>query len=212
MEKTLQASSLPDPYTFFRGGLYLGIFYPGPPVYPAGSEILGNEFTGKAVTYKTKAEGFGEKASLWAIVIAPTDISNFVMRIPSDTDSTADVSFYDGYFNKEQTTTFGLKTIDNYKRGGYTDWYIPSRDELGFIAKNLPIDFNLDERFLAMNKSQYLSSSYGVQNYDPKNSGKKINLLFAQSFSSSTYGDTVLVSDTKPTSVRLIRRVPVYII
>jgi hypothetical protein len=61
-----------------------------------------------------------------------------------------------------------------------------------------------------MIETEYLTSTYVQQNVG--NDTKKISLLLAQSFDLPTYGDTLLVSDTKAMAIRLVRKVPVNII
>jgi hypothetical protein len=314
MEKPVYMSSVPEPLTFYKGGLNLGIFYPGPPIYSSGSVIFGNEFTGKPRNYKAYggANGFdpysgggldpgsagiptgeisptglaintsvdpypnngldpgsaglpsgevsptglatnstnsypnggldpgsaglpsGEisptglginttyssyptggvdpnEGYAWALILAPKDMNQFLLRKTSESVYRKQTSVYDGYFNKFQTTKDQLNRLNSFKMGGYTDWYIPSRDELAFIAKNLPQGFNLAGRFTSLQKTTYISSTYNGQNLTGKN-GKKFSLVISQSFNPSTYGDTRLVSDNKPMNVRFVRRVPVYII
>lgn len=209
MEKPIQSSQVPPTLTFFKGGLNLGIFYPGPPVSTIGSDVLGNENTGKAMTYRVSASGNGMKDSAWVLILAPDDIKNVILREEDETSASVSVSSYDGAFNKIQLS--GMKKIHDYKKGGYLDWYIPSRDELAFIANNLPKNFNLLQRFIAMSDSSYMTSTYNVQNYSAKTDGKKVSLLYSQSFNEYTYGDTSLVSDGKSITVRMVRKVPVYI-
>jgi hypothetical protein len=211
MQRVMYASSLPATLSFYHGGLFLGVFYPGPPVYVSGSELFGNRLTGKAQSYRASGERDGEKGYGWAIIIAPNDIQNFITRRKNESTRTVKNSIYDGFFNLQESNASGMSRVSSYKKGGYLDWYIPSVDELAFIAKNLPQDFGLGERFIPMNKTNYLSSTYKTQNLVGSNK-KNTSLLLSQSFDSSTYGDTILVSDTKPMSVRLIRKVPVYII
>jgi hypothetical protein len=201
METPIYPSSAPNPLTFYRGGLNVGIFNPGPPVFPIGSSVIGNEFAGKSREYKASGSGSGIKNYGWILILGPSDIPNFVSRLKTEKIETRNVSTYDGYHNKSQASSRVKTILNQYNKGGYKDWYIPSRDELAFIAKNLPQNFEFDYRISAMSEKKYLSSTYVFQNI-----GK------SQSFDSPTYGDTILVSDTKSMAIRPIRRVPVYII
>lgn len=210
MENLINASAVPAPLTFFRGGLNLGIFNPGPPITSESSVVLGNQLTGKAEEYKVYAEGVGESQYAWALILAPDDINNFMLNTNPDVAITTETSVYDGHYNKRTYDQSQIKRLNQYIPGGYKDWYIPSMDELAFIAKNLPYNFDLDFRFSPMIQFNYISSTYIKQ--DVRNNGKKISLLLAQSFELPTYGDTILVSDTKPMAVRLVRKVPINII
>lgn len=209
MQTPIYRANAPAPYTFYRGGLNLGIFESSPPS-PLGSDLLGNPSTGKAVSYKAIGEGEGAKEYAWVLILAPTDILNFSTRLIADPIRVRKNSTYDGHFNKSQSVDHSKNVLLNYRKGGYNDWYIPSRDELAFIAKRLPEVFQFDYRVTPMSQRRYVSSTYIVQNAGKTRN--KVSLLLSQSFDSSTYGDTILVSDTKPLAIRPVRRVPVYII
>jgi hypothetical protein len=206
MEAPIVPTSAPESLTIYHGGLNLGIFYPGPPNSVSGSELTGNQFGGKATSYRSTSNGEGSTNAGWAIILAPYDLNNFIMRKPDEIVSTKKVSYFDGLFNRNQTSSTGMSRVTKFVKGGYNDWYIPSANELAFIAKNLPKNFELDPRFSPMSANSYLSSTYSAQNIAGANR-KKLSLLLAQSFYTPTYGDTIMVPDFKPMSVRLIRRV-----
>lgn len=211
MQRPILLSAVPEILSFYSGGLNLGVFYPGPPIGNEGSQLLGNPLTGKAQTYNATANGKGNKRHPWLLIVAPTDIEYFQLRQTTFPISVQSVSTYDGYLNKTKSPVHLYEKIMKYKKGGYRDWFIPSRDELAFMAKNIPDKFELGIRFEPMKSTKYISSSYAEQNIQSKKSKKKLSLAFSQSFESPTYGDTLLVSDTRPMTARLVRRIPVYI-
>lgn len=205
MEKAIRPSSIPRTLSFYRGGLNVGLFQPGPPVYPQGSEVFGNEFGGNPAIYRTQTSGSGEKSMGWLLIVSGND-SNIVFRSSNEPLNTKSDSNYDGLYNKNELTSVGKKIINSHKNGNYKDWYVPSRDELAFICQNLPKNFVLDFRFQPLQNRRYVSSTY------VKNQPGKETFLHAQSFNQYTYGVTSFVSDETLISVRYVRRVPVYII
>lgn len=209
MESPVYSSSVPAPLTFYRGGLNVGVFYAGPPVSPLGSNVFGNDLIGKAKEYRAQGEGNGLKNYGWILIISPEDILNFSMRISPEQPTVKNTSVYDGHYNKDQLSKDELARLIYYSPNSYRDWYIPSRDELAFIAKNLPKNFYLPLRFNSMTK-KYLSSTFHSQNIVSTTS-KKFSVLYSQSFYSPTYGDTFMVADTALMPIRLVRRVPVYL-
>jgi hypothetical protein len=204
MEKIIEPSSAPPALTFYRGGLNVGIFQPGPPVYSQGSEVLGNPDVGDAFTYRVQAFDPGEKSHGWVLIVSGED-SRITIKKYGEIKSSGNFSSYDGLYNKTLLTTIGKFSVLQYNKSSYTDWYIPSKDELAFICKNLPVNFSADFRFKPMQR-RYLSSTY------VKNSTRKRNFLHSQLFFPDTYGVTSLVEDLDTSFVRYVRRVPVKII
>ena len=126
----------------FEGGIYVGKFKPGTPINGIGIEINGNEFTGPPQLYSSRGHGAGKNNKEWAIIVDGVDYQyegRSKKGFPKDYKIFA-TSFYDGHYN-----TFGggklfgglysplIDEIKNYKKNGYTDWYIPSQDELAFL-------------------------------------------------------------------------------
>lgn len=205
METPISPTLVPPALTFYRGGLNVGVFYPGPPSYPQGSEVFGNEFGGAPYTYKTQSNDVGNTSFAWIIIISSED-SQIITRTPKQQKNQKNSSFFDGLYNKNQIDSVGKDFISSFRKGNYKDWYIPSRDELAFISKNLPQNFLFDSRFKQMSNNAYVSSSYA------KNQSGKEDFLYFQSFMSDTYGRTSIIKDTVLMPVRYIRRVPVNII
>jgi hypothetical protein len=205
MQRPIQPSAAPPILTFYRGGLNLGLFQPGPPVYPQGSEVFGNQSGGDPTTYRTQSLGPGEKLFGWLLILSGND-SKIVFRGQNEPINNQVYSDYDGLYNKNELKSVGKKITNSYKNGNYKDWYVPSRDELAFISKNLPKNFTLDFRFASFQSKRYISSTY------VKNQPGKETFLYAQSFNEPTYGVTSFVSDEASMFVRYVRRVPVYII
>lgn len=205
-------SSLPAPFTVTEGGLYIGNFFPGSPANTIGSDLLGNTKTGSAKVYKSEITGVGDRENMWAIILATKDYSSknsFVNSFRGNSESRINwlTSNYDGLYNKSIVCNFNEFLQKNVNYGGYKDWYVPSVNELAFIAKNLPIGYYIPNRFSAMNKTVYRSSSVSkfpeanqiTQNYNYN--------FFGQSFNKTKYGAVYHVSEFSSTPIRLIRRV-----
>jgi len=58
-------------------------------------------------------------------------------------------------------TSFGAKTADGLVAGGYSDWFLPSRDELGLIRANLHA-----QALGGLAPDIYMSSSENGPNYN----------------------------------------------
>lgn len=120
-------------------------------------------------------------------------------------------SSFDGFYNLPILGTELSKNIANHRTNGFSDWYLPSQDELAFMFNALPYNYIIDKQFNPLNKKYYMSSS--VFSYTDKNGELKqvINnekLIFAQSADSlETYGNVTLISAKKPASIRLVRRI-----
>lgn len=203
-QKTL--TTLPSTFTFYQGGLYIGNFYPGPPANSTSSDLLGNKNTGSPVSYKSYANGNGDKNFAWGIVIASKDYSpnsNSTYFSKTDPLSSYDTSEYDGYYNSQENTNFynHLRNTGNYN--GYKDWYVPSVDELAFIIKNMPTGYYIPKRFDAFSSTVYRSSTY-----QKINSKQNSNFFYAQSFDKTKYGTVTLVSRISiHAKTRLIRKI-----
>jgi hypothetical protein len=217
----------PKPLSFFQGGLFIGIFLPGPPITNTSSDLLGNKNTGSAITYKTYAEGFGDKNNIWGLILAT---KNYLSG-PNTYDSYRQItepyinfntSSYDGLFNKQQSTKFNEK-LKNVSYGGYKDWYVPSVDELAFICKNLPVGYYVPRRFDAMTSNIYRSSTVSIKMKNKENidylpqriSDNKFSLIpkssysfYGQSFRKTKYGTVMNVDEfSTETPIRLVRKV-----
>lgn len=203
MEKPVYSSSVPAPLTFYRGGLNIGIFYPGSPVSPIGSEIFGNIFGGDPAKYRTESLTPGERDYAWVLIIAPEDK---LFQMASNDVVPSRNSEYDGLFNKNNNDNLGKALVNSYKKGNYKDWYLPSADELAFIANNLPKNFSLDFRFKEMKNKFYATSTYERSKLS-ENQG----FILTQSFFSTTYGVTKYIPQKREMFARYVKKVPVYI-
>lgn len=211
-------SDLPEELSYYKDGLYVGVFEPGAPINPEGSTVFGNPTSGKAYEYKPNVFGYGTTMKKWAIIISPNDYD--LEYIISDTENKEIIpaSLYDGFWNTygDGNEYFGIqgssmeKLRENSRISG---WYLPSKNELEFINKKLVHGFFIPEVFKSLSSSIYLSSTP----YFKVDSDTKFNLdnqvfenqtfMYGQNFAKIDYGNIYLVPRTKKVSVRLIKRI-----
>lgn len=208
-------TKVPPAFTFYDGGLYIGNFFPGPPVSSESSDLLGNRNTGIPTTYKTYAEGTGDKNNFWGIIVCPFDYDPQVRRAYTqelEKTSSYNTSNYDGLYNKQENSSFYnyLKTKATFF--GYNDWYIPSVDEMAFIAKTIPIGYYIPRRFSAINDDIYRTSSISIKGIYDESTGvsirKRSTFYYGQSFNKTKYGRVYHIEEhSVNSSIRLIRRI-----
>jgi hypothetical protein len=223
-KKTLR--TLPEIFSMYSGGLYIGNFFPGPPNTISGSDLYGNLNTGDPSVYKSETNANGNKQDAWAIILATEDYAPppeyKAFRTYLDQLKTYKTSNHDGFFNlNEQISKFSNYIKLNIKYGIYGDWYVPSINELSFIAKNLPIGYYIPNSFESMNPANYRSSTFGIQNRslnarlleNDKEVKTNHSFFYTQSFDKTKYGKVSFVSDLSTVfNLRLIRRVPLTIL
>lgn len=208
-------SKVPSSFTFYDGGLYIGNFFPGPPVTSESSDLLGNKNTGSPITYKTYADGIGDKNNFWGIIVCPFDYEPTVRKAYTQINektSLYDTSNYDGLYNKQEVSSFYTMLREDVAFFGYTDWYIPSVDEMAFIAKTIPIGYYIPRRFAAINDDIYRTSSISIKGIYNESNGniirKRSTFYYGQSFNKTKYGRVYNIEEhSTNSSIRLIRRI-----
>ena len=196
---------------FYKGGYYVGKFEPGSPLSSRGSSLYGSKEFSYASNIISDASGNGERNKKWALFI---ENASFVTSLfTSDEPNTLNyekLSSYDGFYNcyGNFSTFSGIKskttnTIVGKDRKGFVDFYIPSINELMFIANQV-----LNNKYLAttLNLSgTYLSSSsYNDFIYTQYLSG---NPLLNNLEEDTSYGRILLAKSTTPVSCRFVRRI-----
>jgi hypothetical protein len=80
------------------------------------------------------------------------------------------------------TGTFAAKVCFNLRDGGYSDWYLPSRDELNLINNALPTGYGfVDNRFYLSSSELTTTQQWNTGWNGPDNwywTGGKFNTLF----------------------------------
>ena len=225
---SIKSSSLPEEGKLFAGGVYIGTFQSGI------SKALVNLETGASSYRKTvSVDGPGDKRK-WALILCPSDLGNefgvhnlvYQHTTTSEKIEQEKTSTFDGLYNtygkngdKVAPQTHLYRQIRNFNRFGFSDWYLPSIEELGFIAaQQLNIDFGVNILRYSQNQSKlganeaYLSSSRKLR----KNKNKRettypaANLVYASligDYLGPLNGFTVLTGLDNMFRVRLVRRI-----
>ena len=138
----IDEGDLPEVGSVFAGGVYMGIFSPGV------SRIRANIETGATKLSRSSDPGGLGTISRWAIIMSFTDLGDefqeqgilYNHTAVSEKPSQQKTSTFDGIFNtygdggrykKPNNSLFNQ--IRNYNRFSFTDWYLPSIQELGFV-------------------------------------------------------------------------------
>ena len=213
-EDTLPTSDL----TYYKNGLYVGIFEPGNPVNTIGSTVTGNPTTGSAFDYKPSVVGYGTTNKRWAIVVASNDYTMDFLNDEYENTEIIPASMYDGLWNTfgDSNVYYGIqsKAMEKLREHSrLSGWYLPSKNELEFINNKLNHGFFIPEVFKSMNSGTYLTSTpyFEMQSstkYDLDSQiFNKQAFMFGQSYNKKDYGSIYLVPRRTKVNVRLIRRI-----
>lgn len=225
---SIKTSDLPEPGSMYAGGVYIGNFQPGV------STAYVNLETGASVREKTVTlDGPGQRRK-WALIVCPSDlgdefgVQNLVYQHTSTSENIPQelTSTYDGLFNtfgdggkKLSPNTHLYRQIRNFNRFGFSDWYLPSIQELGYITatqKDLNFGVNLarysqNQQKLSANEA-YLSSTRKNRTSANKRQLKypAANLVYGMLIGNKfgpLNGFTVLTGLDNMFRVRLVRRI-----
>jgi hypothetical protein len=219
MSSTSSESDLPTTeLTYYKDGLYVGIFEPGSPINPQGSVVFGNPNTGNGYEYRPNVIGYGTTAKKWAIIVSPNDYDLQYLNDELENQEIIPASMYDGFWNTygDSNEYFGIrsKTMEVLReKSRLSGWYLPSKHELEFISKKINHGFFIPEIFRSLKNGIYLTSTPYFQinsdtNYNIDNQVFNGNaFMYGQNFAKINYGNIYLVPRTKVMNVRLIRRI-----
>lgn len=195
----------------YKGGYYIGTFEPGSPLSPQGSELYGTKQFSYSSFINSDASGYGDKYPKWALFVEPLffNIALFDGNEPDNTDYNL-LSQYDGFYNcyGNASTFSGIKsrttnTIVGKNRKGFVDFYIPSINELMFLAKQ-----TMTHRYLAelLNLSGTYMSSSSYDNFIITQYLSE-NPIFTDSYTIGNYGRVLLARPTSLLSCRFFRKI-----
>ena len=130
---------------------------PAAPVLPAIGAAFGGGFFAGTISHT--ADGVATHALIVAPAASGYNGQGALQWKTTDTTTAGTNSTFDGYANTAAMETAGLANhpAANYCRGltigGFTDWYLPARDELDIAYENLkPYTYNN-------------STSWGINDY-----------------------------------------------
>ena len=197
---------LPEPNTLYQGGLYVGIFEPGAPVNTLGSNLLGSSSTGLTINYRARGDGVGSKSKKWILISSLGDYP--ILKNNRLSSITLENSTYDGVHNTNNSTYVQGDLYDNvrkYSVNGFSDWYVPSKDELAFYAQTISYTTSIPFGYNKLYDSLYLTSTpYSVNNQQNFNNNY---MNYTQNFNSPNYGEPSISSRKTAINIRLFRRI-----
>lgn len=202
---------LPNVGDQYQGGIFVGIFKPGPPTNSLGSLVYGSAIGHKVSSdYEARADGPGTKEKSWVLVVSNEDYGEFGYNQPNEPLTLVSSSVYDGYYNtyelEDRNKNILMDAVRDYTdEYGFKDWYIPSQDELAFYFKNISYNYST-VKFKPLLNTEYMSSTTFTSN------GKQIfngvSFMYTQKNNNSTdYGKILLKEKHEKVGIRLFRRI-----
>lgn len=195
----------------YKGGYFIGIFEPGSPITPKGSEIYGSKEFSSANYIHSDAIGNGDKYAKWALFVEPANFTTSLFQSNEiDNTDVGLISTYDGFYNcYGNSNTFSgirnktMNTVVGKNRKGFVDFYLPSINELMFLTKQMSKNSYL-AKLLNMSGIYISSSYYGNLIYTQYMSE---NPIFIPDNTSSNYGRVLLAKSNSLLNCVFFRKI-----
>ena len=189
---------LPEVGSYYQGGIYVGIFYPG------SSTVYGNIKSGIASNYYSRNDiGYGESG--WILIADIVDFKDVSYNNSEETQNNILSSTSDGLYNTFTNTETQLyKAIKNYKSNGLTDWYLPSQDELALYFKNIKTNTVIYNNAGLSIGSYLTSTAFSIGNTQNFNN---YYYIYSQQNNTVNYGFVSLHNRKTQGKIRLFRRI-----
>lgn len=189
---------LPEIGSYYQGGIYVGVFYPG------SSIVYGNPASGTPSNYYSRNDiGYGEFG--WILIADTVDFGNIAYNSAEETQKIITSSGSDGLYNtmtNEETTLYAA--IKNYKNNGLTDWYLPSQDELALYFKNIKLDTTVYNNARLSSGNYITSTVFGL---GTKQNFNNYYYIYSQQNDAANYGLVSLHNRKAEGKIRLFRRI-----
>lgn len=195
LQSTLPFKKIPEVGQFYQGGIYVGTYTEGSTV------VYGNSQTGAPIDYTARGES---SSRTWILIADLEDLPIYSFNTEIEERQTLLANEYDGLYNTVSNNLFLYDYIENYKSNGFTDWYVPSLDELAFYFKNITLDTTVYDD-VHLKDGKYLTSTPYSLGGEQTFNGKQY--MFIQNANVSDYGRVSLTEKKNQVKIRLFRRI-----
>lgn len=185
---------LPEIGAPYQGGIYVGTFTENTTV------VYGNRNTGMPQLYD--ARGGGTRS--WILIADLNDLSLNKFNTEQETGVNLLANPYDGWYNTSTYSSTLYTTVYAYKENSFTDWYVPSMDELALYFKNIKLSTSVYKDAHLKNGNYLSSTPYSLGGTQTINGNQ---YMYVQNSLSNEYGKVSLLNRKQNVNIRLFRRI-----